>query len=223
MITETINLCIFKKGEREMQTPTIVKESSAGYSVFTLETELLQSRNIFLTDAITSESCGDIIKQIFCLEKENTKEPINIYINSPGGSVQDGLALYDVLTMISSPVYTYCIGQCASMGAIIFLAGVRRLMLPHSKIMIHDPAWGNHNVAGKKPHELQAELDDLNKCRKVLAQIIADRTNHSLNDIYDVTASDTYYNADEAVEFRLATNVINKFGAVSTERVNYEN
>jgi ATP-dependent Clp protease protease subunit len=186
--------------------------------VFTLETELLQSRNIFLTDAITSESCGDIIKQIFCLEKENNKDPIHIYINSPGGSVQDGLALYDVLTMISSPVYTYCIGQCASMGAIIFLAGVRRLMLPHSKIMIHDPAWGNHNVAGKKPHELQAELDDLNKCRKILAQIIADRTNHCLDDIYDVTASDTFFDADEAVEFRLATNVINKLGAISTER-----
>ena len=144
------------------------------------------------------------------LDNESSEE-ITIYINSPGGSVQDGLAVYDTIMLMNSPVRTVCLGICASMGAILFLAGEKREMMPHGKIMIHDPAFGGrHEMGGKKPHEIQAELDDLNRCRESLAQIIAKRTGKTIEEIYEVTVNDTYYDPDEAVEFGLATNIIKR-------------
>ena len=186
----------------------VIIESSRGLQPIAVEDELLRNREVFLADKVSAESSNELIKQLMYLDRESSEE-ITLYINSPGGSVQDGLAVYDTIMLLNSPVRTVCIGTCASMGAILFLAGKKREMMPHGKIMIHDPAFGGgHEIGGKKPHEIQVELDDLNRCREALARIIAERTGRTIEEIYEVTVNDTYYDPDEAVEFGLATNII---------------
>lgn len=194
----------------------IILESASGLTQVRIEDDFLRKREIFLTEAVTGSSCDELIKQLLYLEAEDNAKEITLYINSLGGSVQDGLAVYDTIMLLHAPVRTVCIGTCASMGAILFLAGDRREVMEHGRIMIHDPAFGgNYDMGGKKPHEIQAELDDLNRCKESLAQIIAERTGKSVEEICRVTANDTYYSAKEAVAFGLATNIITKGGRKS--------
>lgn len=124
-----------------------------------------------------------------------------------------GLAVYDYIKVMKSPISTVCIGDAASMGAIIFLAGKKREMLSHARILIHDPSYGHLDVSGKKPHEIQRGVDSLNKVRQTLAEIIAEKTSKSLDEIYKITAEDNYFTSDEAIDFGLATNI---FGEVIT-------
>ena len=124
--------------------------------------------------------------------------------------MQAGLALFDVMRMVEKPVKTVVLGRAASMGVIIFLAGNKREMLSHSTIMIHDPAFGSRNIGGLMSHELKVELDDLNRCREILADIIAERTGKKLKEIYKVTAVDHYMNSKEALDFGLATGLYEK-------------
>lgn len=142
------------------------------------------------------------------LERQDNSKEVTIYINSPGGEVISGLAVYDYISMMKAPVRTVCTGTAASMGAILFLAGERREMLPHTRLMIHDPSYSHNDIGGRKPHEIQHELDKLNETRAALAKIIAEKTGKSLDEIYEVTASDTYYSAEEAIEFGLATGIM---------------
>lgn len=193
----------------------VILESARGLQPVCIEDELLRHRQIFLDDQVDGTSCGSLIKQLMVLENDDSSKEITLYINSPGGSVQDGLALYDALMLMKSPIRTVCTGTCASMGAIIFLAGKKREMMRHGRIMIHDPAFGGrHDMGGMKPHEIQAELDDLNRCRESLASIIAERTGKDIKEIYEVTANDTYYSPEEAVKFGLATGIIRKKGGL---------
>lgn len=109
-----------------------------------------------------------------------------------------------------APIRTVCIGTAASMAAILFLGGDKREMYPHSRVMIHDPSFGGGGSSGKKPHELQADVDSLNKSREKACQTIAERTGRTINEIYEKTRTDSYFDADEAVEFGLATNITDK-------------
>lgn len=197
-----------------MKEPCIIMESGRGYDELHLKDKLLcDSREIFMTEEVNAESCDRLITQLMYLSRNEPEKEITVYINSPGGSVTDGLAVYDVMSLIDTPIRTVCMGTCASMGAILFLAGSRRQMMEHGRIMVHDPAFGgDHCIGGKKPHQIQSELDDLNRCRESLAQIISDRTGKSLEEIYKVTINDTYFSAEEAVEFGLATDIIRKGG-----------
>lgn len=197
-----------------VKEPCVVLESSRGFETVSLKDQMLSdSREIFLTEDVNAESCNNLIMQLMYLDRTGSDEEVTLYINSPGGSVTDGLAVYDVISLLDAPVKTVCMGTCASMGAILFLAGDRREMMEHGRIMIHDPAFGGkHEMGGKKPHEIQAELDDLNRCRESLARIISERTGKPLEEIYKVTANDTYFDAQEAVEFGLATGIIKKGG-----------
>ena len=192
----------------------ILLESARGLQPVAIEDELLRSRQIFLDGEVNARSCGDMIKQLIYLEREDNTKEISIYINSPGGSVMDGLALYDTIMLMKSPIRTVCCGICASMGAVIFLAGKKREMMKHGKIMIHDPSYGRLDLGGKKPHEIQTELDDLYRCRELMAKLIAERTGKDVEEIYKVTADDSYYDPEEAIEFRLATGVITKKGCI---------
>lgn len=193
----------------------VIFESARGVQLVPVRDELLRHRMLFLTERVDGETCNELIQQLMFLEREDSGKEIVLYINSPGGSVQDGLAVYDLLRLLKSPIRTVCIGTCASMGAIIFLAGNKREMMSHGKIMIHDPAFGgNHEMGGKKPHEIQTELDDLNRCRQSLATIISERTGKDIEEVYKVTANDTYYNPQEAIEFGLATDVITEGGSI---------
>lgn len=193
----------------------VIYESTRGLQLVPVMDELFKNRQIFLEGEINANSCSEIIKQLMYLEQEDNSKEISIYINSPGGSVTDGLALYDTIMLLKSPIRTVCTGMCASMGSIIFLAGGKRLMMNHGKIMIHDPAFGGrHDMGGKKPHEIQTELDDLNKVRESLAEIIARRTHKDIEEIYKLTAEDTYFDPKEAKEFGLATGIISKKGGI---------
>ncbi|MCR5626768.1 MAG: ATP-dependent Clp protease proteolytic subunit [Lachnospiraceae bacterium] len=187
----------------------IIKETVRGLDLVELEDELLQNREIFLTETVDANTTNELIKQLMYLEMQDDEAEITLYINSPGGEVTSGLAVYDYMTMMKAPIRTVSIGTAASMGAILFLAGDKRQMLPHTRIMIHDPSYSNANMSGKKSHEIQHELDKLNETREITAKIIAEKTGKSLEEVYKVTADDTYYNAEEAVEFGLATEIIN--------------
>lgn len=192
----------------------VLLESSRGLQLVPMEDELLRNRKIFLNGEVNAVSCGEIIKQLIYLENEDNSKEITFYINSPGGTVSDGLALYDTIMLMKSPIRTVCTGLCASMGAILFLAGKKREMMRHGKIMIHDPSYGRRDMGGMKPHEIQTELDDLNRVREATAALIAERTGRDIEEIYKVTADDTYYSPDEAVKFGLATGIITKKGGI---------
>lgn len=196
----------------------ILRETVRGIEAVRIEDELLKSREIFLVDDVNAESSNELLKQLMYLEKEDCTKEITLYINSPGGEVTSGLAVYDYISIMKAPVKTVCIGTAASMGAILFLAGKKREMLSHTRIMIHDPSYGHRDISGRKPHEIQHELDKLNETRQNLAKIIAEKTGKSIEEIYEVTADDTYYNAAEAIEFGLATGIITGNKASEEER-----
>lgn len=186
----------------------VILESPRGPVTVPINDKLLDQRRIFLTEAVDSASMTELIKQVMYLDsREDSGEEITIYINSPGGSVISGLALYDVLTAAKSPVRTVCIGDAASMGAILFLAGDKREMLPHTRLMIHDPSFGSMDVGGKKPHELRQEVESLDRVKRTLAGIIAKKTGKPFKEICRITANDTYFTAEEAIKFGLATDV----------------
>ena len=186
----------------------ILKETVRGVEAVRIEDELLKNREIFLVDEVNPESCNELLKQLMYLENEDSSREVTLYINSPGGEVISGLAVYDYIQLMEAPVRTVCIGTAASMGAVLFLAGKDREMLPHTRLMIHDPSYSHRDIGGRKPHEIQHELDKLNETREALAGIIAEKTGKTLEEIYEVTAEDTYYSAAEAVEFGLATKTI---------------
>ncbi len=186
--------------------PNILKETARGIAVIPLDDELFSSREIFLTDEINEQTSNNLLKQFMCLEKENSDE-ITLYINSPGGDVISGLAVYDYISAMKSPVRTVCIGTAASMGAMLFLAGDKREMLPHTRIIIHDPSFFHNDIGGQKPHEIKQQLDKLNEVRETLAKMIAEKTGKNLKEIYKVTANDTVFSAEEAVKFGFATGI----------------
>ena len=186
----------------------VIKETARGIQTISIEDELLAGREIFLTEQVDSTTTNELLKQLMYLERQDNSKEVTIYINSPGGEVISGLAVYDYISMMKSPVRTVCTGTAASMGAILFLAGKKREMLPHTRLMIHDPSYSHNDIGGRKPHEIQHELDKLNETREALARIIAEKTGKTLEEIYEVTASDTYYSAEEAIAFGLATGIM---------------
>ena len=186
----------------------ILKETVRGTDCIKIEYELLSRREIFLTEEVNPETSNELIKQLMYLERQDAGKEITLYINSPGGDVISGLAVYDLISLMKSPVRTVCTGTAASMGAILFLAGKKREMLPHTRLMIHDPSFGGGSIGGKKSHELRHELEKLDEVREALAKIIAEKTGRPLEEIYDVTSDDTFYSAEEAITFGLATGIM---------------
>lgn len=186
--------------------PSLLKETSKGYQVIEIETALFNQRELFLTDAITNRTATSLIQQLMILDKD--QEPITLYINSPGGEVMSGLAIYDYIMKMQSPVNTVCIGMAASMAAILFLAGQKRSMYEHTKIMIHDPSFASANVSGMKPHEIQEKIESLEKTSQELAQIISQRTNMELSQVLEKTKQDTYFDANQAIKKNIATEIL---------------
>lgn len=191
-----------------MRTPRLMKETARGCELYCLEDSFFHNRQIFMNDAVDADSANEMIKQLFYLNQKNTKEEITIYINSPGGEVTSGLAVYDCIRLMDAPIKTVCTGTAASMGSILFLAGDKREMLPHTKIMIHDPAFGNHDIGGMKPLEIQKEVDRIMKTRDILCGIIAERTGRTKEEVLEKTKTDSFFTAEEAIEFGLATAVV---------------
>lgn len=189
----------------------VVFDTVKGMQVVPIADQFLREGKIFLQGSVDSETCNEIIRQLMYLEGNDEISEITIYIDSPGGNVTSGLSLYDCIRLVSEtkPVKTVCLGLCASMGAILFLSADDRRIIKHGKIMIHDPAFGGtHDISYKKPHEIQSELDDLNQCREILGKIIAERTGMTLKSVYKLTAVDSYFSAEEAIEKNLATSIV---------------
>lgn len=190
--------------------PNILEETSRGIQAIGIEDSLLKTREIFLTTEVDSDSSADLLKQLIYLERVDEEKPITLYISSPGGEVTSGLAVYDYIRMMKSKVITVCIGTAASMGAILFLAGDERKMLPHTKIMIHDPSYGNASMGGMKPLEIRDRLDGLMQSRKLLAEIIAERSGMNLKKVYEKTRRDSFLNAEEAIKIGIATEILER-------------
>ena len=185
-----------------------VKETVKGMERISIDEILFSSREMFLTEPINSQTSNDLIKQLMVLEKLDSTKEITLYINSPGGDVISGMAVYDYLRMMDSPIRTVCTGTAASMGAILFLAGDKREMLPHTKVMIHDPAYGGGDMSGKKPHELQQYVDSLKETQDILVDVISERTGKDKKLVRKTTKFDSYFNATEAIEYGLATDIV---------------
>ncbi len=188
--------------------PTIIRETSEGMARIPIADVMLQRREIWLTGEITSELADAVIAQILHLDAEKPGEKITLYIDSPGGSVTAGLAIYDVMQAVSSKIRTVCIGTAASMAAVLFAAGDRREILQHGEVMIHDPLVSG-GISGSAL-AVQDKSDRLMAKRKVLCGILAQHAGKTIKQIYKVTAKDSWYGAEEAVVFGLADTVIDK-------------
>ncbi len=190
-----------------MNRINIIEENSTRNEYYSVHDYMFKHRELLLDDEVDAHSMTEMIARVMYLDRQNPGEKITLYINSPGGEVTSGLALYDVLRMIKSPVRTVCLGSVASMGALLFLAGDERCVLKHSKIMIHDPAV---RMSGEPSKALSVKetLEDLMKTREELARIISERTKKPLRTIYAKTKNDSWFTAEEAIEFGLATEVL---------------
>lgn len=186
-------------------TPCILKETSAGYFRANILDDMLQRREVEYVGEVNAESVYALCRQLRYLERQGPAEEITMFINSPGGSVDDGLALYDIMKGLSCPVRTVCLGIAASMGAVLFAAGDRRDILPHGRVMIHDPRLCR---TGGSALQLQETAHQLMETRRITAQLLAQHTGKSLTAIYRKTAKDSWFAAREAVEFGLADRII---------------
>ena len=191
-----------------LMTPNIIKESSEGTTYCPIQDELFsRHRSVEVVGEITRESVYSLILQLRYLHHADPEKKISMYINSPGGSVTDGLALYDVMKGISCPVRTVCVGMAASMGSLLFAAGNERDILPHAKVMIHDPL-----TTGIKGNALSVEEASrrLMETREITASILAGHTGHSIEEVYEKTKTDSYFSAEEAVAWHLADRIIHE-------------
>lgn len=191
-----------------LMTPNIIKESSEGTTYCPIQDELFNSRrSIEVVGEITRESVYSLILQLRYLQQADPEREITMYINSPGGSVTDGLALYDVMAGISCPIRTVCVGMAASMGSLLFAAGNKRDILPHATVMIHDPL--TTGISGSALSVSQASMR-LMETREITASILADHTGHTVDEVYEMTRQDSYFNAQEAVDWHLADRIIHE-------------
>lgn len=188
--------------------PQIIRETAEGLNRLDIRDEMLDQRVLELMTSVDAESCAVVIRGLLHLQRQDSTTPITLYINSPGGEVQSGLALYDVMQAVSCPIRTVCLGMAASMGALLFIAGDEREILPHSRVMIHDPLIGAG--AGGSALSVKARADDLMRIRDITADVIARHSGMSIERVFELTASDTYFEAEEAVEAGLADRVITR-------------
>ena len=188
--------------------PQIIEETNLGIQRFDIRDAMLASRELELSGPVDSESVAVIIRGILYLQKVDAAVPITLFINSPGGEVSSGLALYDVMQAASCPIRTVCLGLAASMAALLFIAGDTRDMLPHSRVMIHDPLIGGAGVGGSAL-SVKARADDLMRIRDITAQVIVQHSGMDLEQVFEITARDTYFEAEDAVAAHLADRVIN--------------
>ena len=167
---------------------------------------LLKDRIIFLGSAINDEVANSIVAQLLFLQSEDGAADVHLYLNSPGGAVTAGLAIYDTMQFISCDVATYCVGQCASMGAVLLAAGVsgKRNALPNSRIMIHQPLAGMEGTA----EEIMIHAKEFSKIKERLNSILLKHTGHPLKKIEEDTDRDRFMSAEEAEEYGLIDHVI---------------
>ncbi len=189
-------------------TPSVIRETSEGLSRIPIADLMLQRREVWLAGEITGELADSTIRQLLHLSGEAPDEAVTLYIDSPGGSVSAGLAVYDVMQAVPCKIRTVCVGTAASMAAVVFAAGDTREILRHGEVMIHDPLV-NGGISGSAL-AVQDKSERLMQMRKTLCGILAEHTGKSMKQIYKATAKDTWFGAEEAVRFGLADRIIDK-------------
>lgn len=186
--------------------PYVIEKSGREERVMDIYSRLLSDRIVMLGSSINDEVANSIIAQLLFLQSEDPKSDVHLYINSPGGSVTSGMGIYDTMQFVSCDVATYCIGQCASMGALLLTAGApgKRHALPHSRIMIHQPLAGMEGTA----EDIEIHVKELKKVKGMLNEILIKHTGHPLEKIEQDTDRDNFLSAEEALEYGLIDRVV---------------
>ena len=188
--------------------PTVIEQSGRGERAFDIYSRLLRERIVFLGQQVTAESSNLIVAQMLFLEAEDPEKDIYLYINSPGGSVYDGLGIFDTMNHIKPDVSTICVGLAASMGAFLLTAGTKgkRMSLPNSRIMIHQPLGGAQGQAT----DIEIQAKEILYIKKTLNDALADHTGQPIEKITEDTERDFFMSPSEAAEYGLIDQVIDR-------------
>lgn len=188
--------------------PYVIEKSGREERAMDIYSRLLKDRIVFLGSAITDEIANSVVAQLLFLQAEDPKATVHLYLNSPGGSVTAGLAVYDTMQFISCDVATYCVGQCASMAAVLLAAGTKgkRNALPNARILIHQPMAGMEGSA----EDIMIHAKEFSKIKERLNRILLKHTGHPLEKIERDTDRDRFMSAEEARDYGLIDNVIER-------------
>ncbi len=191
-----------------MLIPIVIEQSSRGERAYDIYSRLLKDRIIFIGEQVHDDMANTVIAQMLFLESEDPGKDINIYINSPGGSVTAGLAIYDTMEYVQPDMATICMGQSTSMAALLLAAGAKgkRYALPHSRVMIHQPLGG---VQGQAT-DIDIQAKEILKIKDLLAHILAKHTGQNLEKIREDTERDFFMNSEDALKYGLIDKVITK-------------
>lgn len=186
--------------------PTVIEASSRGEKSFDIFSRLLRERIIFLGDEIDDDLANSIVAQLLLLDSENPEKDIMLYINSPGGVITAGLAIYDTMQLIKADVQTICIGEAASMGAFLLCSGAKgkRMALPSARIMIHQPLGGARGQAT----DIELEAKEILRMKKMLTEMIAENSGQTVEKVSADCERDHYLSAQEAMEYGLIDKVL---------------
>ena len=194
--------------EKSYMVPMVIEQTGHGERACDIYSRLLKDRIILLGTPIDDDVANLVIAQLLFLQAEDPKKDIDLYINSPGGSVTAGLAIYDTIQILSCDVKTYCLGQCASMGAVLLAAGAagKRFALPNSRIMIHQPWGGAQGTAA----DIDIQAKEILRLKSMLNGILASHTKQSVKKIEKDTERDFFMSAEEAVKYGLVDGVVSR-------------
>lgn len=195
----------------QVLVPMVVEKTGKGERAFDIYSRLLKERIIFIGTPISDEVSNLVIAQMLFLQSEDMNKDINLYINSPGGSVTAGLAIYDTMQFVKCDVSTYCVGQAASMGSVLLAAGAegKRNALPNARIMIHQPWGGTQGQAA----DISIQAKEILRLRERLNQILSNHTGKSLNVIEKDTDRDFFMSAEDAKEYNIVDEVFSGNGS----------
>lgn len=191
-----------------MLIPMVVDQTSTGERSYDIYSRLLEDRIIFISGEINTEVANSVIAQLLYLEAKNSEKDISLYINSPGGEVDAGLAIYDTMNFIKSKVSVICVGLAASMAAVLLSSGEKgkRYALPHSRIMIHQPLGGAQGQAS----DIKIQAEQILKIKDIINKILSKNTNQDIKKIEEDTNRDYYLTAEEALEYGLIDEILTK-------------
>ena len=192
--------------EKSYLVPMVVEQTARGERSYDIYSRLMQDRIVLLGGEVNDDSANLIVAQLLFLQAQDPKKEISMYINSPGGSVTAGLAIYDTMQFISCPVATYCIGQAASMGAVLLTAGAkgRRFALPNARIMIHQP-WGG---AEGKASDIEITCQEILRLKQKLNEILSSHSGQPMENVVRDTDRDHFMSAEEACKWGLIDQVL---------------
>lgn len=187
-------------------TPYVIEDTGKGERSMDIYSRLLKDRIIFMGTDIDDHAANVVVAQLLFLKMEDPKKDISIYINSPGGYITSGLAIYDTIRFLGCDVNTYCIGQASSMGALLLAAGTKgkRYALPNSRIMIHQPSGGIEGTSA----DVALQAKEIIKLKKRLAEVMADLTGQSIEKVLEDSERDFYLSPEEAKEYGLIDEVV---------------